>query len=107
MNISYSSYYKLLFGTLLLSGCVPANQTTAVLNDQTNDARNQHSVEMSNQSHLIRDRRKLESELASNRARIRELKTTDPQAGNSSVQQEIGRLERQNSLISRQIASAF
>lgn len=107
MNSPHSSICVLLTSGLLVVGCVPASQTIAALDHQTNEARSMHAVEMSDQKQLLRDRSKLETELIANRARIRELKATDPGAADPSAQAEIRRLERQNSVLNRQIASAF
>jgi len=107
MKFSHPFIYLLLIGGLALTGCVPASQTIAVLDQQTNEARSKHAFEMNDQKQLLRDRRKLESELATNSSRIRQLQAGDPNAADSSAQAEIRRLERQNSVLNRQIASAF
>lgn len=107
MKFSHSSIYLLLIGGLVLAGCVPASQTIAVLDQQTKEARDIHAVEMNDQRQLLRDRSKLENELATNRSRIKQLQAADPNAADSSAQAEIRRLERQNSVLNRQIASAF
>lgn len=107
MKSSHPSIYFLLTGALVLAGCVPAGQTIAVLDQQTNDARSTHAVEMKNQKQLLHDRATLEDELAANRSRIRQLQASDPNAADPSAQAEIRKLERQNSLLNRQIASAF
>ncbi|MEO8615468.1 MAG: hypothetical protein ABI600_10025 [Luteolibacter sp.] len=85
---------------ILLFGCVPASQTTAVLNQQTNVARSQYAAEMNK-------RGSIKAEIASNQARIRELKTADPNLANASAQAEIRKLEKENIALNRYIASSM
>lgn len=97
----------LLPSVLLLAGCVPASQTTAFLNEQTEVADSQHWVAMSDRKQLLQERRRLKHKLAVNQSRILELKVADPSSANSSTRVEIQKLERENITLNRYIANAM
>lgn len=97
-----SCFPCLLGAALLLSACVPADQTIAVLNQQNSEAATQLSSERRKTGELLQTRSKLEAELAAKRSRISTL-----QADPVSNQAEIARLNREVAAIERHLSRAL
>jgi chromosome segregation ATPase len=81
---------------LILNGCVPANQTIAVLDQQSDDASRKLEDESCKTRHLLQDRRQLEAQLAGMKTKRKSLETSDPVGNRSeiaSLNREIAELE--------------
>lgn len=88
-----------VFGVCSLVGCVPANQTIAVVDGQTREANSQLASERAETQGYLRTRTSLESQLVSLRAKKHTLETTDP-VGNRD---QIGKLSREIASLERDL----
>jgi len=80
-------------------GCVPANQTIAIVDGQTRAANSELASERGRTRDLLQSRESLESELTSLRSRKNSLEATDP-VGNRD---EINRLNREIASMERHL----
>lgn len=92
-----------LAAILLLSSCVPADQTTAVLNQQTRVASAQLRTERDRTGQLQQERKSLEYQLSAKRSRIRSLQAADPVSNEGEIQ----RLSREVASLERHLAQAL
>ncbi|MCB1129566.1 MAG: hypothetical protein KDN05_00455 [Verrucomicrobiae bacterium] len=83
--------------TCAVVGCVPADQTIAVVNAQTRAANSELAAERGRTRDLLQTRKSLESQLATLRARKSSLEASDP-VGNrdeiNRINREIASMER-------------
>lgn len=92
-----------ILATYTLIGCVPANQTIAVLDGQTQDANRNLAAERGKTRDLYQTRESLEAQLAAKRSRKTSLEAADP-VGNRD---EIQRYDREIRAMEHHLARAL
>ena len=87
-----------ILAACIMAGCVPANQTIEYVNNQTYEANRELAAQRGRTRDLIQERDRLESKLASLRAKKGSLEASDPVSNRGEIEQlnrEIAALERQ------------